>query len=138
LDPLTQEERSYRMSLVRGSGNKSTELAVESALNEARIGGWVKHPSHVRGRPDFYFPDQRLAVFVDGCFWHACPRCRRRTPATRADFWFAKIDENRRRDNRVRRRLRQEGFHVIRVWEHEISTLTWLRRLCRMLDRHSK
>lgn len=121
------------MSRVKGTGNKSTELAVENELNQAGIGGWVKHPSDVPGRPDFYFAECRLAVFVDGCFWHACPRCGRRTPETRKGFWAAKIDENRRRDERTRRGLRRDGFHVMRVWEHEVSGLTWLPRLRRML-----
>jgi DNA mismatch endonuclease (patch repair protein) len=133
VDPLTKQERSERMSRVRGTGNKSTELAVEKVLNQAGISGWVKHPTDVLGRPDFYFPECRLAVFVDGCFWHACPRCARRTPVARQDFWSAKIDENRRRDERTRRRLRRDGFHVMRVWEHEAAGLRWLSRLRRML-----
>jgi len=134
VDSLTEDERSERMSRVRGTGNKSTELAVESALNQAGIGGWVKHPGDVLGRPDFYFPECRLALFVDGCFWHACPLCSRRTPETRRDFWAAKIDENRRRDDRTRRRLRREGLHVMRIWEHEVAALRWTSRLQRMLS----
>jgi DNA mismatch endonuclease (patch repair protein) len=121
------------MSRVKATGNRSTELVVENALNQVGISGWVKHPRDVPGRPDFYFPECHLALFVDGCFWHACPCCRRRAPETRKDFWAAKIDENRRRDERTRRRLRRDGFHVMRVWEHEVSGLKWLPRLRRML-----
>ena len=87
------------------------------------------------GRPDIAFTRARLAVFVDGCFWHACPTCRRRSPTNRAEFWAAKIDENRRRDERQRRQLRRAGFHVMRVWEHEIRRESWLKRLRSMLRR---
>lgn len=134
-DPLSSEARSALMARVRGVGNKSTELRVESSLIEAGVTKWVKHPKHVQGRPDFYFPDQRMALFVDGCFWHACPQCARRTPGTRSTFWQNKIDGNRRRDNRIRRKLRAEGFHVARVWEHDLRSGTWLKRVQSMLRR---
>lgn len=133
--PLSKTERSVRMSKVRSKGNRSTESRVESALIEARILGWEKHHKDILGKPDFFFPHHRLALFVDGCFWHACPVCKRHTPTSRAEFWRNKIDENRRRDNRQRRRLRTEGYHVIRVWEHELKKDTWLKRLRSMLQR---
>lgn len=129
VDPLNPAERAARMAKVRGSGNQSTEGRVEIALTQAGIVGWEKHPRNVPGKPDFFFPHQRLALFVDGCFWHACPICNRRTPTARSDFWRTKIDENRRRDNRNRRQLRQRGYHVMRVWEHDLKKDTWLKRL---------
>lgn len=129
VDPLNPAERAARMAKVRGSGNQSTEGRVEIALTQAGIIGWEKHPRNVLGKPDFFFPHQRLALFVDGCFWHACPICNRRTPTARSDFWRTKIDENRRRDNRNRRQLRQRGYHVMRVWEHDLKKDTWLKRL---------
>jgi DNA mismatch endonuclease (patch repair protein) len=76
-DSLTKSERSQLMAKVRGTGNRSTEAVVEAALRAERIRGWKKHPEDVPGRPDFYFPRYRLAIFVDGCFWHACPNCGR-------------------------------------------------------------
>lgn len=133
-DTLSKKERSIRMSLVRSSGNKSTELFVEAALKANRIAGWKKHPKGIPGKPDFYFPKQRLAVFVDGCFWHMCPVCDR-LPKSRPEFWHAKIDQNRRRDNRLRRRLRALGFRTMRIWEHELKTTTWLSRLRKRLAR---
>lgn len=135
MDPLTRTERSARMAKVRNRGNMSTEGRVEERLVAEGITGWEKHPEDVPGKPDFYFRYDRLAVFVDGCFWHACPKCARRTPTTRADFWRVKIDENRRRDNRTRRHLREQGYHVMRIWEHDIKRGPWLRRLQSMLRR---
>jgi DNA mismatch endonuclease (patch repair protein) len=134
VDPLSPEQRSERMSRVRGTNNKSTEGKVERILEENGISGWIKHPAGIPGRPDFYFPDQRLALFVDGCFWHACPKCGR-LPKSRPEFWLVKIDGNRRRDNRTRRTLRKSGFRVMRVWEHDLKHLRWLDRLSRMLGK---
>jgi DNA mismatch endonuclease (patch repair protein) len=128
VDSLSREERSALMSKVRSRGNRSTEVVVESALSANRIAGWKKHPMEVIGQPDFYFPSVRLAVFVDGCFWHACPRCGR-IPKTRREFWEKKIIGNRKRDLRTRRQLRTAGFSTMRVWEHELKDAFWLSRL---------
>jgi DNA mismatch endonuclease (patch repair protein) len=133
-DTLSREERSERMSRVRHRGNRSTEGRVEAELIERGIMGWVKHPKDIPGKPDFYFPEHRLAVFVDGCFWHACPTCGR-LPKSRVEFWGKKIDDNRRRDNRTRRALRRGEYHVMRIWEHELRQLRWLARLRGMLTR---
>lgn len=140
-DPLNSEERSIRMSKVRAKGNKSTEGRVENGLLQAGITGWEKQPSDILGTPDFYFRDQKLAVFVDGCFWHACPICQRRIPVTREAYWRQKIETNRLRDNRIRRALRKQGIHVTRIWEHELRNKNqdrWLKRLLGMIRRLSK
>jgi DNA mismatch endonuclease (patch repair protein) len=133
-DPLSKAERSALMAKVRSMGNRSTELVVETVLRTTKIRGWKKHPKAIVGRPDFYFPKAKLAVFVDGCFWHACPRCGR-IPKTRIAFWTTKIDTNRRRDARVRRKLRLAGIATMRIWEHEALGGRWMRRLQRRLAR---
>ena len=122
------------MAKVRSKGNRSTELRAMSTLQESRIMGWTRHPSDVPGHPDFYFTEHRLVVFVDGCFWHACPKCGR-IPKTRVEFWKAKIAGNRRRDLSISRALRKRGYHVMRVWEHALQDDRWVRRLVRMLGR---
>ena len=131
-DSINKKERSALMAKVRSKGNRSTEGKVEAALKGARVKGWKKHPEDVPGCPDFHFPKSRLAVFVDGCFWHACPKCGR-LPSSNAEYWTLKIDSNRRRDNRIRRQLRREGFHVMRIWEHELKGGAWIGRLERMV-----
>ena len=113
------EKRSKAMSAVKGKGNTTTERRLRSALASAGIAGWRMHPSHIPGRPDFFFADSRLAVFVDGCFWHGCPKCGH-YPKTNASFWKAKIDGNRERDEQKTKELRQAGYDVIRFWEHEL------------------
>jgi len=121
------------MAKVRSQGNLSTEGVVESTMVNKGVLGWVKHPMGIQGKPDFYFPDQRLLIFVDGCFWHGCPKCGR-IPKSQVAFWRGKIESNRRRDRVVRRRLREEGFGVIRIWEHEAKGARWIVRLQSRLE----
>ncbi len=114
-DTFTPAERSAIMRRVRSSGNVSTELRLIALLRAARLTGWRRRAA-LPGRPDFIFPAGRVAVFVDGCFWHGCPRCGR-LPTTRVDYWRAKIDRNRRRDRAVSRLLRARGWSVLRIRE---------------------
>lgn len=111
--------RSRTMRANKSSGTRTTEKRLRAALARAGIHGWMTDCSDVIGRPDFYFERERLAVFVDGCFWHGCPMCSR-PPKTNAAYWRAKFDLNRKRDDLVTRRLRRSGHSVIRLWEHQI------------------
>ena len=107
------------MSRILGHGNKDTELALMKLFRQYHITGWRRHQPDF-GKPDFIFRKSRLAVFVDGCFWHGCPRhCK--IPATNRPFWKKKLAANRTRDRRVNRTLRKEGWHVVRIWEHELQ-----------------
>ena len=126
------EERSALMGKVKSKGNRSTEVRVARTLEKLGIEGWIQHPAGVIGHPDFFFPEVRLALFVDGCFWHACPRCGR-FPKTRLEFWKPKLEGNRRRDLANNRALRRRGYHVMRVWEHALRNDKWVGRLHRML-----
>lgn len=106
------------MSRIRGSGNKGTELRLIEIFRAHGITGW-RRGSRLPGKPDFVFPTRKLAVFVDGCFWHGCPRHATR-PKTNAAFWLAKLARNRARDRAVGRLLRRRGWRVLRVWEHAL------------------
>jgi DNA mismatch endonuclease (patch repair protein) len=106
------------MARVRSRGNKSTELRLAALLRKLGLKGWRRNfPLH--GRPDFVFPKARVAVFVDGDFWHGHPTHGRLPKSNRA-FWRNKIARNRARDQTVNRRLRAMGWSVARVWEHEL------------------
>ena len=118
MDIFTKAKRSEVMSKVRGTGNKDTELALIRVFRAHRITGWRRHQS-VFGRPDFVFLRHRIAVFVDGCFWHGCP-IHGRMPKSRKVFWVAKLAANKTRDRLVIRTLRARGWTVIRIWEHEL------------------
>jgi DNA mismatch endonuclease (patch repair protein) len=125
-DIFTRAERSALMAKVRGRGNATTELALARILRAEGLAGWRRHRLLVGGRlaawkvrPDFIFLRQRWAVFVDGCFWHGCPRHGTR-PAGNATFWRRKFAANRARDRRNTRQLRAAGWRVLRLWEHEL------------------
>src|SRR5438270_725370 len=118
-DVFNKAKRSQVMSRIRGHGNKATELALVSLFRRNRITGWRRH-STVFGRPDFVLPKLSLALFVDGCFWHSCPK-HSNLPMNNREFWHRKLNGNRRRDRLVTRTLRGKGWSVIRVWEHELS-----------------
>lgn len=110
---------SRRQSAVRGCGNKSTETRLRFALVRAGTRDWRMNPIGIPGKPDFFFPLSKVAVFVDGCFWHGCQLCGH-YPKKNAAFWRAKIDRNRERDQQVSDRLASDGYTVLRFWEHEL------------------
>ncbi len=112
---------SKTMSSIRGKNNKTTELRLKMALVRKNISGWVLHPKDLIGKPDLYFTKRKIAIFVDGCFWHGCNKCGH-IPKTRNEFWKAKISNNKKRDKRTNRLLKMSGIIVIRVWEHELKT----------------
>lgn len=114
-DVFSPDKRSEIMSLVKGRGNVSTELRMVSLLRQSRLSGWRRH-LQLPGTPDFAFKSKKVALFVDGCFWHGCPTCYSR-PKRNASFWEKKISSNRSRDARVGRILRKKGWTVLRVWE---------------------
>jgi DNA mismatch endonuclease (patch repair protein) len=118
-DFLSKKQRSALMSSIKGKGNKDTELALIKLFREHRLTGWRRNQK-IFGKPDFLFRCNRLAVFVDGCFWHGCHRCYRR-PRSNRKFWDAKIARNRKRDREVSRELRRIGWRVVRVWEHALA-----------------
>jgi DNA mismatch endonuclease (patch repair protein) len=107
------------MAAIRSYGNKDTELKLASILRAARITGWRRHLP-LPGKPDFVFRRDRIALFVDGCFWHGCPK-HGRQPGTNITYWAQKLDRNKARDRSVSRTLRQAGWMVIRLWEHHLS-----------------
>ena len=87
-DVFTKAKRSEVMSQIRGRGNKDTEIALARLLRQNKITGW-RRQLPVFGKPDFVFPKQKLAVFVDGCFWHGCPK-HSNLPANNRAFWIKK------------------------------------------------
>ena len=118
-DVFTKAKRSQVMSRIRGRGNKATELALVSLLRANCITGWRRHQP-VFGKPDFTFRRRRVIVFVDGCFWHGCPKhCNE--PVNNREFWEKKLTANKERDRLVTQTLRKQGWRVIRVWEHDLA-----------------
>lgn len=113
------ETHSRRMGAIRGKGNRTTEARFRAMLIRAGIRGWTMQTKEIKGKPDFYFPESKVAVFLDGCFWHGCPKCGH-VPRANRPFWKAKIKRNRRRDIETDGLLRAVGITPIRFWEHEL------------------
>jgi len=131
-DVFSARKRSEIMSRVRGSGNKATELRLIAIFRANRIRGWRRR-SRIFGKPDFVFPKEKIAVFVDGCFWHGCPR-HGSMPQTNQDFWQQKLKRNRQRDLLVNKTLKKQGWTLLRLWQHELRTPEHVvRRVARVL-----
>ena len=118
-DVFTKTKRSEVMSRIRGRGNKTTELAMVAIFRQYQIKDWRRHQP-IFGNPDFIFSKLRLAVFVDGCFWHGCPKHATR-PSSNGAFWREKLARNKARDRIVNRTLRRRGWTVLRIWQHELT-----------------
>lgn len=158
-DVFTKAKRSQVMARIRGRGNKDTELALAALFRRHGITGWRRHQQltvrsrrrqsahssrqgaprkdgadsrpRLRVKPDFVFPKLRLAVFVDGCFWHACPMHATK-PRNNAAFWWKKLAANKARDRKVNRTLRAAGWRVLRIWEHELTRQREARLLMKL------
>jgi DNA mismatch endonuclease (patch repair protein) len=118
-DIWNKRKRSEMMGLIRSRGNKATELRLISIFRQHRITGW-RRKQKLTGKPDFVFPKERVCVFVDGCFWHGCKKCYRRSGSNRK-YWDSKVERNRARDREVTRELRCRGWRVVRIWEHDLA-----------------
>jgi DNA mismatch endonuclease (patch repair protein) len=136
VDTVSKEKRSQMMAAVHSKGNRSTELRLRDLLISNNIVGWRVNVADVIGRPDFVFDKEKVAVFVDGCFWHGCYK-HRSIPSSNTEYWENKIKSNIARDKHVHRKLRCLGWHVLRIWEHELekSPQNAIRRIVRKLNR---
>lgn len=139
MDIMSSEERRRRMSGVRSKGNRSTEWKFRSALIRKGIRGWEMHARWLPGIPDFLFPKLRVAIFIDGCFWHGCPYCNRPLPQANRAYWSSKLKFNIAQAKHVNRVLLKKGIKVIRVWEHEVrktQSIDFL--LSKLFSRHKR
>jgi DNA mismatch endonuclease (patch repair protein) len=132
--------RSKLMSAIPVKRNKSTEIRFIALLRLHDLTGW-RRGSLLPGRPDFVFCRGRIAIFLDGCFWHGCPSCYQ-LPASNVSFWLDKITRNHERDALVTKQLRQRGWRVVRIWECELKGATpvgtKLRRLFQDVTRRRR
>lgn len=118
-DNMSKEKRSLTMSKIRAKGNLSTEIKMIQLLKSSDIKGWRRHQKLI-GNPDFVFPKKKLAIFIDGCFWHGCPKCFVE-PRSNIEYWSSKIERNKKRDKAVNTELKRLGWTVLRFWEHSLK-----------------
>lgn len=118
-DIFTSEKRSSIMSEVRSKGNKSTELKLIQYFKENNVHGW-RRGYKVKGHPDFVFLDKKIAIFVDGCFWHGHD-CRNTRPSEHQEYWQRKRERNIKHDKEITELFKSRGWTVIRIWECELK-----------------
>ena len=129
---ITTPDRSRNMRAVRGKHCKTTEWRLRALLISAGLRGWRMHVRGLQGSPDFYFPHEHVAVFVDGCFWHRCP-VHFKLPKANSAWWDEKIQATVDRDCRQRQTLESRGWRVLRFWEHGI-TLAKVNKAVRIIE----
>lgn len=117
-DRFSAEKRSAIMRAVKSKGNITTEIRLITIFKELGIKGW-RRSYKVKGHPDFVFLSKKIAIFVDGCFWHG-HSCRK-MPTSNTTYWLAKIERNIKRDHYVTDIFEARGWSVIRVWECELT-----------------
>ena len=119
-DVFNKAKRSQVMAAIKSKGNKDTELKLIAIFRESGIAGWRRYQK-LPGKPDFVFRREKLALFVDGCFWHGC-RWHCRMPQSDRAYWRRKISGNSARDRRTTRLLRSKGWRVLRIWGHALAS----------------
>jgi DNA mismatch endonuclease (patch repair protein) len=127
MDTFSKKERSAIMRAVKSDHNLSTELNLINLFHKYKIREWRRH-QNIFGKPDFYFPKLKIALFADGCFWHGC-RCKKLKPVTNKKYWSNKIKNNIKRDKMVNSELNRKGYVVIRIKECSIKKGVLPRKL---------
>jgi DNA mismatch endonuclease (patch repair protein) len=117
--------------------NTKPELRLRGLLREAGYPGYRLHWKQAPGTPDIAYPGRRVAIFVNGCFWHRCPHCTPPSPKSHSEFWSAKFQRNQERDARKQRQLEAAGWSVVTVWECELRSrpMDTLSRVISVLSR---
>lgn len=118
-DIYSKEKRSEIMSRIHSKKNKSTEIKLISLFKFYGITGWRRNYD-VKGHPDFVFMREKIAIFVDGCFWHG-HNCRNTTPKSNTDFWQKKKEQNIEHDKQITELFEKRGWKVVRIWECELK-----------------
>ena len=119
--PAASSEATRHVMQANRSKNTGPELRVRAALREAGLTGYRLHWKKAPGRPDVCFPGRRVAIQINGCFWHRCPFCGPSRPKTHPEFWEQKFARNRERDERNARQLLEDGWTLLVVWECQLK-----------------
>lgn len=116
-DIFSKKKRSEIMSKIRAKNTK-TEIDLRKKIWAQGL-RYKIHSRKLPGNPDIVFPSKKLIVFIDGCFWHKCPKCFKK-PASNKKYWNWKIQYNVNKDKRINKELKKEGWKVLRFWEHDV------------------
>jgi DNA mismatch endonuclease (patch repair protein) len=120
--PIPEKEATSRMMSAIKDRDTKPELLLRKALWQEGIRGYRLHWEKVPGRPDIAFPKRRVAIFVNGCFWHRCPYCKPAMPRSHSNFWKEKFKKNIARDKKKIELLQGQKWKVLVIWECEVKT----------------
>lgn len=115
--PIPKTPITSRTMSANKAKNTRPEIKLRKGLRAVGLSDYKLHPKNLPGRPDVVFPGRKLAIFVNGCFWHRCPHCKPKNPKTHSKFWETKFQNNIERDKRNIRTLRRAGWRVNTIWE---------------------
>lgn len=127
-DNLKPEDRLKTMRAVKGKGTR-LEKHLFAMLAGMRVKGWHKNVGDIEGKPDVVFPNEKVAIFIDGCFWHGCPVCKRKLPQSNHEYWERKIKRNIELAAIHNQKLTDQGWTVLRIWEHEVKDKEAMQRI---------
>lgn len=135
--PIPKNENVSRVMSKNKSKNTKPELLFRKGLWDNGIRGYRLHPKKIPGKPDIAFISKKIAVFINGCFWHRCPHCQYKLPKTNRDFWKNKFENNIARDLRTFDQLKEMNWSVITIWECELKDrdkfLQYIQKIRQML-----
>jgi DNA mismatch endonuclease (patch repair protein) len=118
--PIPKSETTSRVMSSNKAKDTKPELLLRKMLWAKGIRGYRCNYKKAPGRPDIAFPKKRVAIFVNGCFWHACPYCKLPLPKSNKEFWKAKFEANKKRDKIKISVLKKNGWKVFIIWECEV------------------
>ena len=123
LPPVPKSKKESVAKSMRSNKRSDTgpEILLRKALWKEGLRGYRKNFKKVPGSPDICFVSKKLAIFINGCFWHRCPKCDLPIPKSNTEFWTAKFERNIERDKKKIKRLKREGWSTLIVWECEIK-----------------
>jgi len=125
MDKISPQKRSDVMSSVKSKGTKLENFFAQEMINQG-VKFSQRNVTNLIGKPDFIFKRKKIAILIDSCFWHGCKK-HLRLPASNQVYWTAKIARNRKKDRQVTKKLKEEGWLVLRIWEHSLRNPTKLR-----------
>jgi DNA mismatch endonuclease, patch repair protein len=120
--PVPKKASTSKVMQANKAKDTKPEVLLRKALWKAGLRGYRLHPKQLPGRPDISFAKDRLAVFINGCFWHRCPTCNLPFPKSNTNFWKKKFDNNVTRDQKKIAALEEIGWRTITVWECKITS----------------
>lgn len=134
--PIPRKESTSRVMSANKAKNTKPEITLRKALFNNGLRGYRLHWKKVPGRPDIAYPSKKIAIFVNGCFWHRCPYCKPSFPKSNVFFWETKFQKNKERDKHKKKELEKAGWTVFVVWECQINknNLSFIAKIKSIID----